>query len=139
VIDTWPFQEDGKRFEVTVSGALTTTSAEVVHSWVRAGRGIAQKAVWDVQPDLEAGTIVECLREFWCNEIDLFAVCASRQHLFPRVRVFRDFISAMLPEMVRKESRIGLQESSPLDATSKTEKVQLACQGQLLGRDGLLS
>jgi len=123
VMDTWSFQEDGKRFELTVRGALTTTSAEVVHNWVRSGKGIALKAVWDVQPDLEAGTLVECLREFWCDEIDLFAICASRQHLFPRIRVFRDFISAMLPEMVRKESRIGLQESSPLDATSKTKKV----------------
>jgi DNA-binding transcriptional LysR family regulator len=114
VMDTWSFQEDGKRFELTVSGALTTNSGEVMHNWVRAGRGIALKAVWDVQPDLEAGTLVECLREFWCDEIDLFAICANRQHLFPRIRVFLDFISATLPEMVRKESRPGLQESSSL-------------------------
>jgi DNA-binding transcriptional LysR family regulator len=113
VIDTWSFQENGKRFEVAVSGALTTTSGEVMHNWVRSGRGISLKAVWDVQPDLEAGRLVECLREFWCDEIDLFAICASRQHLSPRIRVFLDFISEMLPEMVRKESRIGLQESSP--------------------------
>jgi DNA-binding transcriptional LysR family regulator len=124
VMDTWSFQEDGKRFELIVRGALTTTSAEVVHNWVRSGKGIALKAVWDVQPDLEAGTLVECLREFWCDEIDLFAVCASRQHLFPRVRVFRDFISAMLPDMVRKESRIGLQESSPLDPSPRSQTKQ---------------
>jgi DNA-binding transcriptional LysR family regulator len=114
VMDTWSFQENGKRFELTVNGALTTNSGEVMHNWVRAGRGIALKAVWDVQPDLEAGTLVECLREFWCDEIDLFAICANRQHLFPRIRVFLDFISATLPEMVRKESRTGLQESSSL-------------------------
>jgi DNA-binding transcriptional LysR family regulator len=114
VMDTWSFQEDGKRFELTVNGALTTNSGEVMHNWVRAGRGIALKAVWDVQPDLEAGTLVECLREFWCDEIDLFAICANRQHLFPRIRVFLDFISATLPEMVRKESRTGLPESSSL-------------------------
>jgi DNA-binding transcriptional LysR family regulator len=114
VMDTWSFQENGKRFELTVNGALTTNSGEVMHNWVRAGRGIALKAAWDVQPDLEAGTLVECLREFWCDEIDLFAICANRQHLFPRIRVFLDFISATLPEMVRKESRTGLQESSSL-------------------------
>src|SRR6202789_2126466 len=56
-MDTWSFQEDGKRFELTVNGALTTNSGEVMHNWVRAGRGIALKAVWDVQPDLEAGTL----------------------------------------------------------------------------------
>jgi len=105
VMDAWSFQEGGERFEMTVSGTLTTTSGEVVHNWVRAGRGIALKAVWDVQPDLEAGTIVECLKDFWCDEIELFAICASRQHLFPRIRVFLDFISSMLPEMVQKESQ----------------------------------
>ena len=116
VMDAWLFQEDGKRFEMTVSGTLTTTSGEVVHNWVCAGRGIALKAVWDVQPDLDAGAIVECLKDFWCDEIDLFAICASRQHLFPRIRVFLDFISSTLPKMVSKESRISLQESSSRDA-----------------------
>jgi DNA-binding transcriptional LysR family regulator len=79
----------------------------------------ALKAVWDVQPDLEAGSLVECLREFWCDEIDLFAICASRQHLSPRIRVFLDFIAATLPEMVRKESQIGLKESSSLNPSPR--------------------
>jgi DNA-binding transcriptional LysR family regulator len=112
VMDAWSFQEDGKPFQMTVSGTLTTTSGEVAHNWVCAGRGIALKAVWDVQPDLEAGTLAECLKDFWCDEIDLFAICANRQHLSPRIRVFLDFVSSTLPEMVRKESRISLQESS---------------------------
>jgi DNA-binding transcriptional LysR family regulator len=116
VMDAWSFQEDGKPFQMTVSGTLTTTSGEVAHNWVCAGRGIALKAVWDVQPDLEAGTLAECLKDFWCDEIDLFAICANRQHLSPRIRVFLDFISSTLPEMVRKESRISLQESPSQDA-----------------------
>jgi DNA-binding transcriptional LysR family regulator len=117
VMDAWTFQEGGKRFEITVSGALTTTSGEVIHNWVSAGRGIALKAAWDVQPDLEAGTIIECLKDFWCDEIDLFAICASRQHLFPRIRVFLDFIAEKLPEMVRKECRTCLPESMSLPAS----------------------
>jgi DNA-binding transcriptional LysR family regulator len=112
VMDAWSFQEGGKRFETTVSGTLTTTSGEVVHNWVCAGRGIALKAAWDVQPDLEAGSIIECLNDFWCDQIDLFAICASRQHLFPRIRVFLDFISSTLPEMVRQESRTNLPQST---------------------------
>src|ERR1700677_153244 len=44
VVDAWVFQEQGKRFEVVVNGTLTTTSGEVVHDWVRAGKGIALKA-----------------------------------------------------------------------------------------------
>ena len=113
VMDAWTFQEGGKPFEVPVSGNLTTTSGLVVHDWVKSGRGIALKAVWDVQPDLEAGVLIECLKDFWCDEIDLFAICVNRQHLSPRIRTFLDFVAATLPEMVRKESRIGIEEPRP--------------------------
>jgi DNA-binding transcriptional LysR family regulator len=113
VIDAWWFQEDGKRFEVPVSGNLTTTGGLVIQDWAKAGRGIALKAAWDIQTDLQSGALVECLKDFWCDEVDLFAICVNRQHLPPRIRIFLDFISAKLPEMVRKESRIGMQEPSP--------------------------
>ena len=125
VMDAWSFQERGERLEMTVNGTLTTTSGEVVHNWVRAGRGIALKAAWDVQPDLEAGTIVECLKDFWCDEIELFAICASRQHLFPRIRVFLDFISSMLPEMVKKESRAAAQESSSSERSRDARRTRV--------------
>lgn len=121
VMDAWLFQEGGKRFEITLSGTLTTTSGEVVHNWVCAGRGIALKAGWDVQPDLDAGSIVECLKDFWCDEIDLFAICASRLHLFPRIRVFLDFISSTLPKMVSEESRTNLPQSTSRDVPPVTK------------------
>lgn len=113
VMDAWSFQESGRHFEVTVSGNLTTNGGLVVHDWVKSGKGIALKATWDVQPDLEAGTLVECLKNFWCDTVDLFAICVNRQHLSPRIRIFLDFIAAKLPEMVRKESRIGIEELPP--------------------------
>jgi DNA-binding transcriptional LysR family regulator len=93
VMDTWIFQDQGKRFEVIVNGTLSTTRGEVVHDWVSAGEGIALKAAWDLQPELAAGTIVQCLSEFWCDEIDVFAICANRQHLSPRIRAFLDFVA----------------------------------------------
>jgi DNA-binding transcriptional LysR family regulator len=102
VMDTWIFQDQGKRFEMIVNGTLSTTSGEVVHDWVRAGKGIALKAAWDLQPELAAGTIVQCLREFWCDEIDLFAICANRQHLSPRIRAFLDFVAKKITTFVPK-------------------------------------
>jgi len=36
------------------------------------------------------------LAEYWCDEIDLYAVFVSRKHLSPRVGVFLDFIRASL-------------------------------------------
>jgi DNA-binding transcriptional LysR family regulator len=102
VVDTWLFQDQGKRFEVIVNGTLSTTSGEVVHDWVRAGKGIALKAAWDLQSELAAGTIVQCLSEFWCDEIDLFAICANRQHLSPRIRAFLDFVAKKITTFVPK-------------------------------------
>lgn len=100
VMDSWIFQEQGKRFEVTVNGTLSTTSGEVVHDWVRAGKGIALKAAWDLQSELAAGTIVQCLSKFWCDEIDLFAISANRQHLSPRIRAFLDFVAKKIATFV---------------------------------------
>jgi DNA-binding transcriptional LysR family regulator len=100
VMDAWVFHEQGKRFEVVVNGTLTTTSGEVVHDWVRAGKGIARKADWDLQAELREGSIVPCLSDYWCEEIDLFAICANRRHLSPRIRAFLKFIVARLPEAV---------------------------------------
>jgi DNA-binding transcriptional LysR family regulator len=100
VMDAWVFQEQGKRFEVVVNGTLTTTSGEVVHDWVRAGKGIALKADWDLQAELREGSIVPCLSDYWCDEINLFALCANRQHLSPRIRAFLKFIVVRLPEAV---------------------------------------
>jgi DNA-binding transcriptional LysR family regulator len=100
VMDSWIFQEQGKRFEVIVNGTLSTTSGEVVHDWVRAGKGIALKAAWDLQSELAAGTIVQCLSKFWCDEIDLFAISANRQHLSPRIRAFLDFVAKKIATFV---------------------------------------
>jgi DNA-binding transcriptional LysR family regulator len=127
VMDTWLFQEAGKSFEVKVNGNLTTTGGLVVHDWAKSGKGIALKAAWDIQPDLEAGTLIECLQDFWCDQIDLFAICANRRHLSPRIRIFLDYISKTLPEMVRRECRTcppvsSLADSSPTAKPQKSAK-----------------
>jgi DNA-binding transcriptional LysR family regulator len=97
VMDSWVFQQDGERFEVKVDGSLTTSSGEVVHDWVRAGRGIALKANWDLGPELRDGVIVQCLEEFWADPIDLFAITANRLHQPHRLRIFLEFIAKHLP------------------------------------------
>jgi DNA-binding transcriptional LysR family regulator len=99
VMDSWAFQDLGQRFEVKVGGTLTTTSGEVVHDWVRAGRGIALKASWDLAQEIKEGTIVQCLAQFWCDPIDLFAITANRTHQPHRIRAFLDFIAKKLPSI----------------------------------------
>jgi DNA-binding transcriptional LysR family regulator len=96
VFDRWRFVVDGLQQEVVVSGSLTTNSADVVHSWILAGRGIGLKASWDIQADLEDGRLVELLAPYSDDVMNLYAVYASRSHLPQRMRMFIDFISAGL-------------------------------------------
>ena len=96
VLDSWTFQLDGRPHDLRVSGQLSSTSAEVVHDWALAGRGIALKAYWDVAEDLEAGRLTRLLADFREAEITLNAVYLGRQHLAPRVRLFLDFVRARL-------------------------------------------
>ena len=93
VFDRWTFEENGEHREIQVRGSLSTNNSEVMHSWALAGRGVALKALWDIEEDLQAGRLVEFLAPFACNEISLYATYASRVHLPPRVRLFLDFIA----------------------------------------------
>ena len=92
VFDRWRLLEEGQPRDVPVSGTLSTANGEVLHDWVPQGRGLALKALWDIQEDLRSGALVECMPEHQCDQIELYAVFASRRHLAPRVRVFLDFV-----------------------------------------------
>jgi DNA-binding transcriptional LysR family regulator len=61
VFDNWLFRDGQGRREVRVGGTLTTGSGEILHDWALAGKGLALKAMWDVQDDIAAGRLVECL------------------------------------------------------------------------------
>jgi len=93
LFDRWQFVEGDKRREVQVRGTLSSNSAEVVHGWALAGRGIALKALWDIEDDLKAGRLIELLGSFSYPDLDLYATYATRSHLPLRVRVFIDFIA----------------------------------------------
>jgi DNA-binding transcriptional LysR family regulator len=67
-----------------------------MHGWALMGRGIVQKALWDIQGDLVDGRLVEVLAPFAHNAMNLYAVYPTRVHLPPRVRVFLDFVAAAL-------------------------------------------
>ena len=92
----WRLTRDGRAYEVRVRGALSTSSAEVVHDWVLAGHGVGLKARWDLTSDLAEGRLIPCMPEYLGEEITLSAVYASRKHLPPRVRLFIDFVKDRL-------------------------------------------
>ena len=100
--DQWPFQVNGVKEDFSVQGVLFSSSAEVLHDWVLDGHGLALKAQWDVEADLKAGRLVEVLKSYQCNEINLYATYATRSHLPRRVRLFLDFVSSSLRPSSRR-------------------------------------
>ena len=48
--------------------------------------------MWDVEDDIRAGRLVQLLKPFQCDELNLYATYATRTHLPPRMRLFIDFL-----------------------------------------------
>ncbi len=93
VYSRWRFVKDGEEQFVEVAGTLVSNSGDVIHGWAREGRGLAMKALWDVEEDLAAGRLVEVLGAFAHDDINLYATYTTRTHLPPRVRLFLDFLA----------------------------------------------
>jgi len=91
-LDNWQFFCNGQKQSVRVSGPFTATSSEVVSQWAVAGKGIALLALWDIEEHLRNGELKECLSDYWCDVVELYAVFAQRQHLPLRIRMFVDFL-----------------------------------------------
>jgi DNA-binding transcriptional LysR family regulator len=92
--DRWRFRAEIGFEEVKVSGHLSSSSGDALHGWALEGRGLSAEALWDVADDLEAGRLVECLADYWCDGIELFATFPPGLPLPPRIRLFVDFMVA---------------------------------------------
>lgn len=96
IFDKWIYKENGNLKEVKVTGKLLSNNAEVIHEWALAGKAVVSKALWDVEKDIKEGRLVRLLQEYECDDINLYAVYASRSHMPSRMRLFLDFISTKI-------------------------------------------
>jgi DNA-binding transcriptional LysR family regulator len=92
--DLWRFERpEGGTDEVQVRPSLTSSSGDVLHSWVLDGRGISYEAGWDVGDDLSAGRLVNVLPTARPRVVELYATFAPGRPLLPRIRLFVDFLA----------------------------------------------
>ncbi|MHC1481002.1 LysR family transcriptional regulator [Frateuria aurantia] len=92
----WAFRIDGERREVAVKGRRIANSGGLARRWCLDGHGIAQKSVWDVQQDLDAGRLVEVLAGFALSGNALQIVYPSPQVQPRRVRALIEAIAGEL-------------------------------------------
>ena len=73
-IAAWPFRDGGKVFSVKVSGDREASDGGVLRAWALEGVGVITKNRWDIQQELEAGTLETALDDYVAGAVDLYAV-----------------------------------------------------------------
>lgn len=75
---------------VKVGGRLSSNHGEIVTGWALAGRGVMLRSMWDVEPDLKAGRLVQVLPDYR-QDADIWAVYPSRLSGSTRLRACVEF------------------------------------------------
>ncbi len=94
--DRWLFTDGDLVRESPAEGWLSANCSDVVHHWALEGRGVALKALWDIEADLAAGRLVALLPSQFCMELDLYVTYPSSRRLPARTRMLIDHIAAAL-------------------------------------------
>jgi DNA-binding transcriptional LysR family regulator len=105
LIDLWEFERGGEKASVKVSGWLCSTGREVVLDSVLAGEGIARLNHLTTRVHLQAGRLQPVLLD-WAVQggPPINVLFRPSQRRTPRVRLFLDFITALLRD-IETESR----------------------------------
>ena len=91
---SWPFQENGERFNVRVNGRLVVNSPRAARETTLAGEGIALCPDFVVGADLRDGTLVALLETFAVADRGIYALYPHSRYLAAKVRAFVDFLVA---------------------------------------------
>ena len=80
---------------VKVSGPLSTNHGEIALRWAVEGAGIVLRSLWDVQPHLDAGRLLQVLPEY-TQEANVWAAYPQRLAGSARLRVCVEFLERQL-------------------------------------------
>jgi DNA-binding transcriptional LysR family regulator len=94
---SWVFEKDGERLEMTVTGPVSTNNSECLHKMILGGAGLAMLPTWMVYEDVAAGRLVPLLKDWLMSptslESGIHVVFPENRHLSPKVRAFIDFLA----------------------------------------------
>jgi DNA-binding transcriptional LysR family regulator len=92
----WEYEEDGEWKEVPMRAMVTVNNAESYRSACLAGLGMIQSPRQTLDDDLDAGRLVEVLPRRRPQPMPLSILYPHRRQLSRRVRVFMDWLEALL-------------------------------------------
>ncbi len=108
--DHWPFKntdsvsdqsgkKKGAEFSIKVKGNRESNDADLVRRWCVSGKGIAFKSQLDMASDLQNNRLVEVLKAFSKEDLDLYLICANRQQVTPAVLLLRDLLREKISQI----------------------------------------
>jgi DNA-binding transcriptional LysR family regulator len=106
LIDLWEFVRGAEKTAVRVAGWLSSSGREVVLDWVLAGEGIARLNHLTTRAHLQSGRLVPVLLDW---EVQggppINVLFRPSQRRTPRVRVFVNYLNALLDEIEAEGQR----------------------------------
>jgi DNA-binding transcriptional LysR family regulator len=90
----WPFAVDGVERRVKVGGPLVTNNGDAAIAAAAAGLGLVMVLGYQVESELERGTLVRVLREHERPPVPVQAVYPSGRLVPAKLRVFLDVLAA---------------------------------------------
>jgi DNA-binding transcriptional LysR family regulator len=98
---SWTFNtREGPR-KVDVSGPFDSDDGDVITGWAIAGRGIANKPRFDVEPFIRDGRLKIILKDSPPPSIQLAALYPHKNFQDPKVRLLLDFMAERCQRMIR--------------------------------------
>lgn len=88
----WHFTQADEPFTVPVSGNLSGNESLVLLSSALDGAGITLQPRYSVQRYLASGALVPLLTEYRPQDMGIYGIYASRQHMPPALRALLDFL-----------------------------------------------
>lgn len=88
----WHFTHENEPFTVPVSGNLSGNESLVLLSSALEGAGITLQPRYSVQRHLASGALVPLLTEYRAQDMGIYGIYASRQHMPPALRALLDFL-----------------------------------------------
>jgi len=88
------FARDEHRYThiVPVEQAWECNDGAIARAWTLAGYGIAQKSIWDIAADVQAGRLKVLLPDWPTKQAAVHALFHPNRQMPPRVRVLLDFL-----------------------------------------------
>lgn len=99
-VEDWEWIEDGALRTLSMRGRITVNSAEASIACCLAGLGLIQIPAYDVKAHLASGALAEVMPDHRAAAMPMTLLYPHRRHLSQRLKVFIDWLEALLRRTV---------------------------------------